>query len=258
MPWLCQPAARHTCHDAVVDPLPASSLTPEHHDRLRAAGVDAAAIDTVAWTRVTEAMPDWWHDCDNALYLADGAWLPEHVVASLGLFPVRDVLIMVGGPMEWLSSLLVGGDSATVFLDRRCVLTAGEIYCGADSRIILHGPVVATRSAILDARNGGGIIAEPDQLWAANVYVATDDMHRLEDHGTGERINSFGAEIRLGRHVWLGRDAVVTGHADIGEGSVVGMRSLVRGQKIPPFTVAAGSPARIVREGVTWSHDDLP
>ncbi len=241
-----------------MDPLPETSLSAAHRDRLRAAGVDAGAVDGTTWSRVSDGLPQWWHDCDNALYLAPGAWLPEHVVGSLGIFPVRDVLIVVGGPMEWLSSLLVGGDDATVFLDRRCVLTAGEIYCGARSRIVLHGPVVATRSAILDARNGGSIVAGPDQLWAANTYIATDDMHRLEDRRSGERLNAFGADIRLGPHVWLGRDVVVTGHADIGEGSVVGMRSLVRGQKVPPFSVAVGSPARVVREDVTWSHDDLP
>ena len=152
----------------------------------------------------------------------------------------------------------VGGDAATVFLGRSCVLTPGEIYCGGGSSIVLHGPVVGTRGAILDARNGGSIVAAPDQLWAADVYLATDDMHRLEDSTTGERLNPFGAHIRLGAHVWLGRDVVVTGHAEIGDGSVIGMRSLVRGQKIPPRTVAVGSPARIVRDGATWSHDDVP
>jgi hypothetical protein len=241
-----------------VDPIVNRSLSPAHRERLRSSGVEADALDDASWTVLTEGLPDWWHELGNALYLADRAWLPEHVVASLGIFPVRDVLIVVGAPMEWLSSLLVGGDSATVFLGRDVVLTAGELYCGARSRIVLHGPVVGTRSAIVDARNGGSIVAGPDQLWAADVYIATDDMHRLEDSETGERLNPFGADIRIGPHVWLGREAVVTGHAEIGAGAVIGMRSLVRGQKVPPRTVAAGSPARIVREGVSWSHDDVP
>lgn len=237
--------------------VPAPALAAEHHDRLRAAGVDAAALEGT-WRRVTDPMPDWWHDGGNALYLADGASLPEHVLASLQLFSVRDVLIAVGSHLEWLTSLLVGGDGATVFVGHGCALTAGELYCGADSRIVLHGPVLATRSAIVDARNGGSVVAGPDQLWAADVYIATDDMHRLQDRRTGERINPYGAHIRLGPHVWLCRDAVVTGHVEIGEGSVVGLRSVVRGQKIPAFSVAAGTPARIVREDVTWSHDDVP
>ena len=235
-----------------------TTLDRTHRDRLRAAGVDGAAVDGSSWSRVADPLPGWWHEAGNALYLAERAWLPTHVVEGLTMFPVRDVLLVVGSPMEWLSSLLVGGDGATVFLGRDVVLTAGELYCGADSSIVLHGPVVATRSAIVDARNGGSIVAGPDQLWAADVYVATDDMHRLEDLETGERINPYGAHVRLGGHVWLGRDAVVTGHAEIGDGAVVGMHSLVRGQKVPSHTAVAGSPARVVREGVTWSHADVP
>lgn len=233
-------------------------MDAQHRDRLRSAGVEADALAALTWRLETEALPQWWHDCGNALYLAAGAHLPPAVLADLTLFPVRDVLIAVGAPMEHLSSLLVGGDCATVFLDRRCVLTAGEVFCGADSQIVLHGPVVATRCAVLDARNGGSIVAGGDQLWASGVYLATDDMHRLFDRATGVRINPFGAHIRLGRHVWLGRDAVVTGHVEIGDGAVVGMRSLVRGQKVSAHTAVAGVPARVVREDVDWSTDDLP
>jgi acetyltransferase-like isoleucine patch superfamily enzyme len=247
-----------TRDDVAVDPTLAPTLTAEHRDRLRAAGAAADALDRTTWNLVTDAMPQWWHDCGNALYLAKGAALPDHVLASLQLFPVRDVLVAVGSHLEWLTSLLVGGDGATVFVGRGCALTAGELYCGAGSRIVLHGPLVATRAAIVDARNGGSVVAEPDQLWAADVYLATDDMHRLEDSRTGERLNPFGAHIRLGRHVWLCKDAVVTGHVEIGDGAVVGMRSMVRGQKVPSRTVVAGSPARVVRENATWSHDDLP
>ncbi|MET0820410.1 MAG: hypothetical protein ABWY58_05565 [Aeromicrobium sp.] len=233
-------------------------LAPQHRDRLCSAGVEPELVDAQTWEPVIDGLPAWWHENGNVLYAAPGAWLPDQVVAGLGVFPIRDVLIVVGSPMEWLTSLHVGGDAATIFIGRACVLTAGEIYCGGGSTIVLSGPLVATRSAIVDARNGGSIVAGPDQLWAADVYLATDDMHRLEDLTTGERVNPFGAHIRLGPHVWLGRDVVVSGHAEIGEGCVVGLRSLVRGQKIPAHTVAAGTPARTVRENVTWSHDDVP
>lgn len=233
-------------------------LASQHRARLCAAGAEPELVDALTWEPVVDGLPAWWHDHGNVLYAASGAWLPDQVVAGLGVFPVRDVLIAVGSPMEWLTSLHVGGDAATIFIGRACVLTAGEIYCGGGSSIVLSGPLVATRGAIVDARNGGSVVAGPDQLWAADVYIATDDMHRLEDVTTGERLNPFGAHIRLGSHVWLGRDVVVGGHAEIGAGCVVGLRSMVRGQKIPAHTVAVGTPARTVRENVTWSHDDLP
>ncbi|MEO6471745.1 MAG: hypothetical protein ABIR57_07620 [Aeromicrobium sp.] len=235
-----------------------ATMTAAHRDRLRAAGVDADSLGATTWRVVTEPFPEWWHDDGNALYLADGASLPDRIYESLSTYRVHDVLLAIGSPMIWLHSLSVGGDGATVFIDQDCKLTAGDLYCGAESRIVLHGPVTATRSAIVDARNGGSVVAEPDQLWAANVYIATDDMHRLEDRTTGERLNPYGAHIRIGRHVWLGRDAVITGHSDVGDGAVVGQGSLVRGQKVPPHTAVGGSPARVVREDIAWRHDDVP
>ncbi len=231
-------------------------LAPGHRERLRAAGADVEALDALRWTLVEEGVPAWWQDCGNALYLADGALLPEKVLAQLTLFPVRDVVVAVGSALRSIASLLVGGDGAVVFVDAGCELTAGELFCGGGSSIALHGPLVATRCAVVDARNGGSVVAGPEQLWAADVYVATDDMHRLEDRTTGERLNPFGASIRLGRHVWLCKDAVVTGHADVGDGAVVAMRSVVRGQKVPAHSVVAGVPARVVRDDVAWSYDD--
>ena len=233
-------------------------MTAEHRERLRAAGVEAEALDGTRWRRVTAPLPDWWSFGDNTLYLADGATLPERVVEVLTSIPTHHVVVAVGSALHTLTSLLVGGDRATVFIGPGCELTAGDLYCGADSEIVLHGPLVATRGAVLDARNGGSIVAAPDQLWAAEVYLATDDMHRLEDRATGERLNPFGGTIRLARHVWLCREAVVTGHVEVGEGAVVGMRAVLRGQKVPPHCVVAGVPARVVREDATWSWDDLP
>ena len=216
-------------------------------------------LDGLVWELSDDPrLPDWWHDLDNALYLAGGAKLPDAVVAHLGLIAFRDALVVVGSDLSTLSSLLVGGDGATVFVGASCELTAGDVYCGAASSIVLHGPTVATRHAVVDARNGGTVVAGPDQLWAADVYLATDDMHRLEDRRTGDRLNPFGAHVRLGRHVWLCKDAVVTGHAEVGDGAVVAMRSVVRGQKVPAHTVVAGVPARVVRTDATWSHDDRP
>jgi carbonic anhydrase/acetyltransferase-like protein (isoleucine patch superfamily) len=52
--------------------------------------------------------------------------------------------------------------------------------------------------------------------------------------------------VRLGRNVWIGFDACVLPGVTIGEGAVVGARSVVA-EDVPPFTVVAGNPARVVR-----------
>jgi acetyltransferase-like isoleucine patch superfamily enzyme len=53
--------------------------------------------------------------------------------------------------------------------------------------------------------------------------------------------------IRIGRNVWIGFDCVVLPGVTIGDGSIVGARSVVAGD-VPPFTIAAGNPARVIRK----------
>lgn len=48
-------------------------------------------------------------------------------------------------------------------------------------------------------------------------------------------------------HVWLGFNVVVLKDVRIGEGAIVGARSVVTSD-VPPWTVVAGCPARVVKE----------
>ncbi len=52
--------------------------------------------------------------------------------------------------------------------------------------------------------------------------------------------------IRIGNNVWVGFDACVLPGVSIGEGSVVGARSVVA-DDVPPYSIAAGNPARVIR-----------
>ena len=53
--------------------------------------------------------------------------------------------------------------------------------------------------------------------------------------------------IHIERNVWIGFDACVLPGVTIGEGSIVGARSVVH-ESVPPFTIVGGNPARILRE----------
>ena len=232
-------------------------LAPDHRDRLIALGAEPGVLDALS-LHLVDDLPPWWQEGRNALYLAEGMRLNRPLIDTMALIPFEDALLVIATGTDNLRSLLLGGNDATVMIGPDSELTAGEIYCGAGSAVILNGGVVATRCAMIDARNGGSVVAAPDQLWAANVYLATDDMHRLTDLATGQRINAYGGHIRLGHHVWLCRDVVVTGEVEIGEHTTVGMRSMVRNAKIGDHLVVAGTPARVIREGVTWSGEDIP
>lgn len=52
--------------------------------------------------------------------------------------------------------------------------------------------------------------------------------------------------VRIGANVWIGFDACILPGVTIGDGSIIGARSVVF-DDIPPNTIAAGNPARVLR-----------
>ena len=53
--------------------------------------------------------------------------------------------------------------------------------------------------------------------------------------------------VTIGRNVWIGDKVTVLPGVSIGEGSIIGAGSVVTAD-IPPFCIAAGIPARVIRE----------
>lgn len=53
-------------------------------------------------------------------------------------------------------------------------------------------------------------------------------------------------DIIVGNDVWIGREAVIMPGVTIGDGAIIGARSVVASD-VPPFGVVAGNPARLVK-----------
>ena len=51
----------------------------------------------------------------------------------------------------------------------------------------------------------------------------------------------------IGNDVWIGQNAVILPGVHIGDGAIIGASSVV-GSSVPPYTIAAGNPAREIRK----------
>ncbi|GHG81558.1 acyltransferase [Pseudodonghicola xiamenensis] len=86
----------------------------------------------------------------------------------------------------------------------------------------------------------------------SSVRMRPSDSHEIRDITTGERMNPP-QPITVGNHVWIAEDAILLGGSEIGDGSVIGARSLVNGT-IPANSLAVGVPARAVRNNIQWKE----
>ena len=84
-------------------------------------------------------------------------------------------------------------------------------------------------------------------LLAQNITI-TPYSHKFEDPDNPIITQGGNCEkVILGRDCYLGMNVCVLYSADVGEGSVVGSGSVVV-KPIPPFSVAVGNPAKVIRK----------
>jgi acetyltransferase-like isoleucine patch superfamily enzyme len=89
-----------------------------------------------------------------------------------------------------------------------------------------------------------------DCLLSWDVLIMDSDMHQLVDPD-GVCINPD-AEIRIGDHVWVGCRAMILKGSCIGDHTVIAAQSVVNGVFDRSHVLLAGSPARIVKQGIQW------
>ncbi len=88
-----------------------------------------------------------------------------------------------------------------------------------------------------------------DHCMLANGCLVTDGNHRFDDPDKPVPWQGFttkGPTI-LEDNVWLGANVVVTSGVRIGRRSVIGANSVVT-EDVPPFSIAAGAPAKVLKQ----------
>lgn len=127
-------------------------------------------------------------------------------------------------------------------------LTPCEIgsYCAIGGRLVVRSVNHATEFLNM-------------QEWARAAVIGGRSVTGVAD-----------APVRIGHGVWIGDSVIVLPGVNIGNGAVIGAGSVVT-RSVPPYAVAAGNPARVIRsrfpdevvallEGVewwTWSDERL-
>lgn len=120
-------------------------------------------------------------------------------------------------PGVWISpgSHLVIGDDVDLALDV-LITTGGGVYIGDRTLIGYRTQILSANHRIPD--NGGKIF------------------------GSGHEL----APVSIGSDCWVGAGCMVLPGTTIGEGTVVGAGSVVAND-LPPYSIAVGSPARVIR-----------
>jgi acetyltransferase-like isoleucine patch superfamily enzyme len=82
----------------------------------------------------------------------------------------------------------------------------------------------------------------------ANGCFVTDSDHRFDDLSKPVTWQGFTSKgpTRVGDNTWCGANVVITSGVTVGERCVIGANAVVT-RDLPPFSIAAGAPARVIR-----------
>lgn len=145
----------------------------------------------------------------------------------------RGLLQVLDGTLE-VAGAVVLGEGCRIFVKDGGVLRfAGRAQVAGASRFFAHHLIEIGDDALIS--------------WGVTLRDA--DGHAIVQDGAP--INTRVAPVRLGRHVWVGQGVDILPGTEIGEGAIIGARSLVKGA-VAPHTLVAGVPHRVLRTGIEW------
>lgn len=146
----------------------------------------------------------------------------------------------------------VHGNVLEAFQDGRLQVGAQTLFepgvwitVGDEGRIVIGEGCFLNLGVMVAAQ---GLVEIGDHCMFANGCFVTDANHRFSDLTMPITWQGFETKgpTRIGANVWCGANVVITSGVTVGERCVIGANSVVT-KDLPPFSIAAGAPARVLR-----------
>lgn len=186
-------------------------------------------------------------DIDRSVVVSSGVKII--LAGSNNHLHIGEKTILSGGMIE------MRNHDSSITIGSYCRLN-GAFRCRARQTHIRIGDHTTMMMGQITLHEAGTITLGEDCMLSGGITMDVSDMHSILDKETGERLNPP-KDITIGDHVWLAQGVRVMKGAHIGQHTIIGSRAMVLGT-IPAHSLAVGTPARIVRSGVTWDRRRLP
>jgi acetyltransferase-like isoleucine patch superfamily enzyme len=171
-------------------------------------------------------------------------WRINRHAASGGFF-IRE-------PAE--GEILEGLDSGRLEIGENTLLEPGcWLTLSPEARVSIGRGCFLNRGTMLAALER---IEIGDHVMFANNCFVGDSDHAYDDPERPITEQGFvpRGPVKIGSNCWFGVNCVVTGGVEIGDRCVIGSNSVVT-KDLPPGTIAAGAPAKVLREIEFRDHE---
>jgi acetyltransferase-like isoleucine patch superfamily enzyme len=165
--------------------------------------------------------------------IADTAYVETTFSFFLFKSEREDAITIGDGASTYLGTMFDVGRDGRVSLGDYALVHGARIIC--DAEVVIDAYALISWNVVL--MDNYRVPVDPDERRGALLAAA---VTRRLDAAVPAR------PIHVGRGAWIGFDSCILPGVSIGEGSIIGARSVVR-DDVEPFTIVAGNPARVVR-----------
>jgi acetyltransferase-like isoleucine patch superfamily enzyme len=183
----------------------------------------------------------------------------QNVLVAPQDMQVKDVSISIAGnrnTVEFGSGIKanslridIKGDDNSFIAGTGCVLSGMMSLLKASAIRIGDRTTMGKAELICGGRS---IRIGADCMLSYGVVLRCSDTHPIYDISTKKLVNEA-RDVVVEDYVWIGKGVTIMKGVTVSAGAIVGIGSIVV-KNIPAFTVAAGVPARVVRENAVWTR----
>jgi len=208
------------------------------------AGPVSAVVRYLSANRIRE------HGRANLIDLA-GAYLSNCVIRVVG--DGNYVKLGHGSRLSNCTVTVVGSGNKLI-LGQRVGMLHSELIMESQDSYLTIGDESTFQGSIHIAVTEcySGVSVGNDCMFAHEIQVRNGDSHAVLDARTRARLNPA-QSVKIGNHVWVASRAMVLKGVNIGDDAIIGAGSVVT-RSVATGSLAVGTPARVVRTGVTWTR----
>lgn len=169
----------------------------------------------------------------------------------------NDNIVDVKGSTLIETSIRIRGNGNKLLIEDGCFLGKGCSFWleGNNNSIVIGKNTTMTLRCHFNAQeHNTRIMVGEDCMFSNTIIFRTSDSHPIFN-SEGERINPA-QDVIIGKHVWVAPNSVLMKGSIVGDGSIIGSHSMVNRQ-IPESSLAVGIPAKVVKEGVSWTRESV-
>ena len=155
------------------------------------------------------------------------------------------------------TTIKIRGNNNSITFGEKCSVGPNCSFWmeGNNISIIVGENTTFTHSVHFCAQEDNMIIkVGSDCMFSNTITVRTSDSHPIYD-SENLRIN-IPKSVSIGNHVWVAPGTKLMKGTNIGDGSIIGSSSMVTGA-IPKSCLAVGMPAKVVKDNIHWSREQI-